>query len=35
MRDIRYIIADNIKIYQKQRNFTQVQLAGRGGRPFY
>ena len=27
MKDIRYIIADNIKIYQKQRNFTQVQLA--------
>ena len=29
MKDIRYIIADNIRIYRKQRNLTQLELAER------
>jgi transcriptional regulator with XRE-family HTH domain len=27
MKDIRYIIADNVKLYRKQRNLTQLELA--------
>ncbi len=29
MKDIRYIIADNVKLYRKQRNLTQLELAER------
>lgn len=29
MKDIRYIIADNVKLYRKQRNLTQAELAER------
>lgn len=27
MKDIKYIIADNVKIYRKKKNLTQVELA--------
>lgn len=27
MKDIRYIIADNVRLYRKQRNLTQLELA--------
>lgn len=27
MRDIRYIIANNVRLYRKQRNLTQLELA--------
>lgn len=27
MKDMRYIIADNVKLYRKQRNLTQLELA--------
>lgn len=27
MKDIRYIIADNVRLYWKQRNLTQAELA--------
>lgn len=29
MKDIKYIIADNVRLYQKQRNLTQLELAER------
>ena len=29
MRDIRYIIADNVRLCRKQRNLTQLELAER------
>lgn len=29
MKDIRYIIADNVRLYRKQRNLTQFELAER------
>ncbi|MCM1083961.1 MAG: helix-turn-helix domain-containing protein [Clostridium sp.] len=29
MKDIRYIIADNVRLYRKQRNLTQLELAER------
>ena len=29
MKDIRYIIADNVRLYQKQKNLTQLELAER------
>lgn len=29
MKDIKYIIADNIKIYRKKENLTQMELAER------
>lgn len=29
MKDIRYIIADNVKLYRKQKNLTQFELAER------
>ena len=29
MKDIRYIIADNVRLYRKQRNLTQAELAER------
>ena len=29
MKDIKYIIADNMRLYRKQRNFTQLELAER------
>ena len=27
MKDIRYIIADNVKLYRKKQNLTQIELA--------
>lgn len=27
MKDIRYIIADNVRLCRKQRNLTQLELA--------
>ena len=27
MKDIRYIIADNVKLYRKKQNLTQFELA--------
>lgn len=27
MKDIKYIIADNVRLYRKQRNLTQLELA--------
>ncbi len=29
MKDIRYIIADNVKLYRKKENLTQAELAER------
>lgn len=29
MKDIKYIIADNIKLYRKKENLTQMELAER------
>lgn len=29
MKDIKYIIADNVRIYRKKRNLTQLELAER------
>lgn len=29
MKDIRYIIADNVKLYRKKENLTQMELAER------
>lgn len=29
MKDIRYIIADNVKLYRKKENLTQTELAER------
>lgn len=29
MKDIKYIIADNVRLYRKQRNLTQLELAER------
>lgn len=29
MKDIRYIIADNVKLYRKRENLTQAELAER------
>lgn len=29
MRDIRYIIADNVRLYRKRENLTQTELAER------
>lgn len=29
MKDIRYIIADNVRLYRKQKNLTQLELAER------
>lgn len=29
MKDIRYIIADNVRLYRKRRNLTQLELAER------
>lgn len=30
MKDIKYIIADNVRLYRKQRNLTQLELAESG-----
>lgn len=29
MKDIRYIIADNVRLYRKKENLTQAELAER------
>lgn len=29
MKDIKYIIADNVKLYRKRKNLTQLDLAER------
>lgn len=29
MKDIRYIIADNVRLYRKRENLTQMELAER------
>ncbi len=29
MKDIKYIIADNVRLYRKQKNLTQLELAER------
>lgn len=31
MKDIRYIIADNVRLYRKRENLTQMELAERAG----
>lgn len=33
MKDIKYIIADNVKLYRKKENLTQIELAERADLP--